>query len=792
MDITFLSSDRPLTKTYRYDATSNTWDSTPYPLSSEFTSHVESVSTIEEFYSALTTHSKAGRCILKGNLQRPIARESRAGLTAAEASRWLCLDLDGLDDKGRTIDDILIELGVGHVDYILQYSSSQGIKRGLNAHIFMLLDSAYTPEHIKCWLKHKNLSIPFFRDQLALTKSNMSLHYVLDITVADNSKILYIAPPIITGAPDPVGVRTTLVKHTHRKATLPTIPSGVDTLSLELIKQLRSAAGLPDHKLNVKYFVREKAEILPDPDRASVTGVKRNGDFTYINLNNGDSFGYYFKTSAPELLHNFKGEPVYRLREIAPDYYIEAKTYAKGQKREAHRPEQPNGKVQRFIINRVDEGRYYKVTYEPNKGITLDPAPTFKHIEDWCIFHRLPAPDIIEDWTIIFDPTVDTVLDIDNHTINMYRPTVYKNKAAQCKLTSRERPIPDIYYKLIHHVCGNDTEAADRLINWIAYIWQTGKKPKTAWVLHGTYGTGKGRLQKILAALFGDQCVVTNPEAVSEQFNAAIERSQILWIDEVTTDSWDNDRITPKLRNWITEDQVALRGMRKDMRNFNSYMGIIIAANEHNPVVVHFGDRRYNIAPRQEIKLEHCDWATDDILDDEKGYLLGAEGLQELADALQVYPVDVSNVRRPLENEAKITVMRVTQQLPEDIVQALEAGNVSFFLEYVQSTGIVPNIDAIEYKQVVEKMMRDGKVPLSTKDISKLFEFIAGWKQPPGKFTKACSKYGLHLRGKTARDGAKTFAGTYFTFRVSDEDRAMWIQHNDAELRVVKDVAVGV
>lgn len=788
MKLTFLSADKPLTKSYVLN-TDGTWESTPYPLTSEFTSHTVDVNDIEDFYAQLVAHAEANHCLLKGNLQKQIVRESRAGLTASETTSWICLDFDGMDPKGRTVDDILIELGVGHVDYILQYSSSQGIKSGLNAHVFMLIDKATTPEHMKMWLKWRNLTVPLLREQLSLTKSAMSLHWPLDITVCQNDKLLYIAPPIISGAPDPVARRTILVQGAKRKATIGDVPPNMDNTAIEVVKQLRSAAGLPDHKLNVKYYVREKAEILPDPDKASITGVKRNGDFTYVNLNAGDSWGYYHNTAHPELLHNFKGEPVYRVREIAPEYYIEAKTYAKGLTRQAHRPEKPNGKTQRFVINRIDEGKYYKVTYNPATGITLDPAPTFKHIEDWCTAHKMPSPDIIEDWTITFNPTTTETINVAERTINMYRPTQYRINAARTAGTvgSGGRDIPAIYRKLIHHVCGSDDEATERLINWLAYVWQTGKKPKTAWVLHGTYGTGKGRFLKILSALFGDQCVITTPEAVSEHFNAAIERAQILWIDEVTTDSWDNEKITPKLRNWISEDQIALRGMRKDMRNINSYMGIFIAANEHNPVEVRFGDRRYNVAPRQEVKLLDTPWAIDEVLDDDYGWLYQPENLQELANALYLHTVDVSLVRRPLENAAKVAVMRVTQQLPEDIVQALQLGNAGFFLEYVQPSGILPTIEATEYKQIVEKIMRGGRIALSTKDIAKIFEFIAGWKQPPGKFTKACSKYGLHLSGKTAREGSRTFAGTYFTFNVTDQDQSLWAQYNDSGLKLVKE-----
>jgi hypothetical protein len=604
---------------------------------------------------------------------------------------------------------------------------------------------------------------------------------MLDITVNQADKLIYIAPPILSGRDEVLTQRVELVKGTKRSAIIGSAPSNVDIDTINIVKQLRSAAGLPDHNLVTKFSKRDKTDILVDPDRAAVTGVKRNIDFTYLNLNNGDSWGYYFLTAQPELLFNFKGEPVYRLQDICPEYYLEAKTFARQHKQEAHRPNDQINKNQYFVINRKDEGRYYKVTYKPNKGATLDPAPTMKHYTDFCINHKVPVPEIIEDWDIIFDPTSSVTIDVKEKTINVYHPTDYR------QINPTGQSIPEFYYQLFTHVCGSDSTATDRLINWIAYIWQTGRKPKTAWVLHGTYGTGKGLVQKILSNLFGDHCVVTSPERIDEKFNSLVEYAQILWVDEVTTDSWDNSKVTPKLRNWITEDFLSVRTMRKDSRTIPSYMGIMIAANEHNPVEIRFGDRRINVAPRQETPILNMPWCTQDMIRDDSGWIYQPENLSDLADALYSYKVDDALVRIPLDNEAKTQVMRVTQNLPEDIVQALLQGNTSFFLEYIVVDHSIPNIEACEYREIVAKMMRGGRMPIATREVAKIFEFLAGWKQSPGKFSKALAKFGLGLSGKTAREGNRTFAGTYFTFNVTDEDRAFWAQYSEPKLEVVRD-----
>lgn len=780
MKITFLSADRPLTKTYVFSPAGV--ESTPYPLTHEFTSHIEVIDTLEDLYVALSAHANVGHCLLKGNLQRPITRESRAGLTAAEPTELLVLDLDGLDLKEKTLDELLTEIGLGGISYIRQYSASYGIKPGYNAHIFFLLSKATAAEALKLWFKWRNLTIPLLRNQLSLTKTGMSLHWPLDITVGQNDKLIYIASPVITGKEDPIEDRITFNKRGKDRVDITAAPGGLDEQAADLVRQLRSASGLKDHKLNTVYSRTDQVDVLKNPDVAAITGVKRSGDFVYLNLNSGNSWGYYHTAIKPEILHNFKGEPLYKLREIAPEYYKEAKMFAKKLRIDAHRPQELNGKPQRWVINRRDEGKYYKVTYVPNEGITMDPCPTIKHAEDWCISNNLLVPEVIEDWAVEFDPTSTEIVQVKDKCINTYKPTKFKLN------TVVDEDCPEEYIKLILHVCGNDEEAASRFTNWLAYIWQTGKKPKTAWAFHGNYGTGKGRLAKVLAALFGTQFVVTSPEAVSEFFNAAIEHAQILWIDEVTTDAWDNAKITPKLRNWISEDEIAMRAMRKDMKNMRNFMGIIIAANEHNPVEVKLGDRRWNFAPRQETPLLETTWAVDTIIDDVYGSLYQEDNLQAFADYLTAQQVDVSLVRQPLMNQAKKTVMSVTQNLPEDIVQALQMGNTAFFVEYVLHNSSIPTMEAALYKAVVEKMMRGGRVALRTEDIRNIFLFLAGWNQKAAKFNKAAARFGLQLSGKIVRDGKETFAGIAVDFTVTDEDRVLWSQLNNTPLlKVVRE-----
>ena len=69
----------PLTK--RFTMTDNGLEKQAYPQVAAFTSDAVEADTIEDFFAALVAHANAGHCLLKGQLDRSLRNESRAGHT---------------------------------------------------------------------------------------------------------------------------------------------------------------------------------------------------------------------------------------------------------------------------------------------------------------------------------------------------------------------------------------------------------------------------------------------------------------------------------------------------------------------------------------------------------------------------------------------------------------------------------------------------------------------------------------------------------------------------------------
>ena len=323
MQLTFLAASDGTRMAKRFVRSSVTVVTTPYPLVKRFWSFTRSAGNLDQFYALLVSHGEAGHCQLKGSLDRPLRRESRAGCTAPNApTDLLVLDLD--TDRGfESIDHFLEAIGLGGVSYCLHHSASAGItaQPGLRAHVFIHLASPVAPDRLKLWLRHLNLMVPELREQASLSANGMTLRYPLDVTSCQNDKLLFIADPVVEGLKDPLeGRRFELCERSAERLALSTErldPGAVQREADALVSELRARAGLPERR--ARYVALPgRDRMLVNPDPAIVTGIRKARGFTYLNLDSGDSWAQFFPDSNPEILYSFKGEPPVRLADIAP------------------------------------------------------------------------------------------------------------------------------------------------------------------------------------------------------------------------------------------------------------------------------------------------------------------------------------------------------------------------------------------------------------------------------------------------------------------------------------------
>lgn len=747
MKVNFLSAKLPLTKTL--DAQGKTLSS--YPLIKNFTSHEHHIARLEDLVSSLAYFSKLGCCMLKGTLSRAIDNEPRAGLTSSlNPTKLFVLDYDA-DAVVGSVDELLyaIHPALVETDHIIQWSASAGFSPGsaLRCHVFFMLTEEVSPELLKNWVLDKNYRVPLLRDQLRLSANGMSLRHPLDQTVNQNDKLIFISPPIVQDGEDPIPARIVFNKRDNAELSLQ-FPGSKEQLTAEkdiIIKDLRKALSLPARTPRSKIVNGE--EILTNPGRLTVTGQKKERGFIYLNVNGGDSWGYYFSEKNPSIVRNFKGEPFFYLKDAAPELYAEF-------------TRRMNGNLEGFPIVFRDSNtdKYYNAVVDNGAVIRLATASNKDRLHDFLAQFGVDEPPFIPDWTLTFDPTTDEQYNEAGKWMNTFTPTQYM--ATEASSTT----MPRVLGKVIKHVCV-DQETYAHFINWLAFIFQTRTMSKTAWVFHGTTGTGKGFLfHQIIRTLFGHKYTqgITLGE-LDEKFNGYMENKLFVFVDEIDFDHMQNaGKAFEKLKNHITEPTISLRAMRSDSVGLTNYANFIFASNTFAPIPIPENDRRFNVAPRQESKLP--------VPKEELAAALEIE-MELLAAYLRGYTVNALKAQTPLLNEARRLLIDTSKTSVEEFFEALKNGDLEYFTGSIQvGTDLCISAPEDEVRKIVRGWITETKArqtcKVTTAELGKVYTLMQGGAFSLNKFGRMCVKNNMPVR--SVRINGVVLRGFDLRFRTTD------------------------
>lgn len=713
MQLTFLSASNGLPLSKTFTAT----ESKAYPLVTEVDSHHIDVQNISEVFDAIKDQSSQGRCLLKGDLKKQLVNESRKGKSDRNSyTQLLVLDVDGLKldlpipDKQLTsvhvklvADSIIAALPepLQSVSYIAQASASFGRKQTrVSLHIFFMLYVPIPPTTIKLWLINANHASELFEQQIDLSVNGQSLKYPLDISVWSNSKLIFIAPPVFTkGAANPFvnnDERMVYVEKDYDTIDLGPLMNGISKeVNFEQAKKkkdkLRAQAGMSKKSENIRIATvnYHNEEILINPDKVTITIASTDYlPWVCCNINGGDSGAYYFNIESPTYMYNFKDEPIFEIEKADKDFYLSIFDMFDEEIEKRGKAQMP------VVVRDFNTDIYYCGLFNPNLNQFNDQYPLTPlaktSVDSFMMSHGRTPPPFIPDANVNFDPTQETdAINLESvpYSINMYRKTDYmlepkKHKALQLGTGIELRKSCPLIYTLTHHILGNGDEEFERFINWLAYIYQTRRKAMTAWVLTGVPGTGKGLFySKILRPLFGESYVPTRTlQNIEEQFNSYMRKALFLIVDEFHMASAQQGliKIADKLKNQITENTLTIRAMRANQVEVPNYTNFIFLTNRSDAVKIEEGDRRYNIAPRQEQKLDDAHPEVLDNIDNIE------KELHKFAGALKSYRVDARMVRTCIVNDAKTEMRLISMSVFDEFCEALKVGNLVYFCDVLQ------------------------------------------------------------------------------------------------------------
>jgi hypothetical protein len=760
MELTFLSADEPLAKAFDKQKRVRS-----YPLVRNMTSNTVQVNDLKQMLTALKISGDQGKALLKGSLVRPIHNESRAGLTDnSKFHEYVVIDVDGGEYKGH--EDLVAALPTEFQSssYIVQYSSSYKItKKHFTGHLYFLLAKPIESVRLKDIIR--NINVIHFKGDMRLNATNTAPLWPIDPSINESSRIIYIAPPLCYDFEDPVDERFALVEKVNSAVEIITEPA-TRTKVTRWVNDQRLQMGLGKFKGQIREHCGE--QILTAVEPAIGYDYKVERDFVYFNINGGDSWGYFHPIGKPDLIYNFKGEPNYLTRELIPEYYEKVTGRNASETQRSY-----------FAFRDFRSDQYYNGWYDAiTDSYSLAATGSLIKIKHFLRQHGQPVADFIEDWTMEFDWGRGKTISFEEKWINRYQVSDSLRKPPE---GIRECP-PNIL-KLVKHICNGEEETA-HFLNWLAWIFQNRKMPKTAWIFNGVEGTGKGVFfHRVLSKLVGPEyCEAKTIDSLEDSFNGYLEDCVFLMLDEFrVSDSGKSKSIIAQIKNLIVEPQISVRHMRQTSRMVPNFVCVIIASNDMDPMVIALTDRRFNVGNYQSERLYLTNYDLE-LIDQE---------VSAFAGYLMEYEVNEEWMQSPLQNAARSRLQNLTQTTIDECIHELVNGNFQFFMEQLptnEADFLKPEVIAfrIVMQHIVTATLDPARdvVPLSRDQIKSIFDYCAGgMPNTPAKFTKLIKHRGLDMR--PINDKGDTYRGITVDFKIEDCDEARQKLDLNVKLRSV-------
>ena len=776
MILTFLKSSIPLTKTFVRHADSAGFKSSPYPGVRDFTSINETVETITDLYETLRSHADQGHCLLKGNTRRTLNNESRAGSTQPDLpTDYLVLDLDFDEDPLIQNIEVFLRLLFPNSTggYVFQRSASSGITRqsAIRGHIFLPLAQPITPRQAKQYLIHWNLTL--LKSLIRLSANGFALRWPLDVSTCQNDKLIYIAPPVVQDAdgkplPDPLHEQRWIAVD-GPAWILPNQPNPerLETETQVCISRLRREAKYPARRARTATYPNEPEPVLTNPAQGVVTEHKIERGFIYLNLNNGDSWGY-FMTPTSDIVRNFKGEPPFLLSAFDPEF----RNHLDRALEEAEPPKQEVA----YTFRDRHSDQYYTI---------LDTNPPYiqvvknrERLLDFRRLHNLDPKEPVDLWTVHYDFHSTVRVDPVNKMVNLYDPGAYLGPNASLPAHPNPSQFP-IINRILHNVVGNLPEAMDHLTNWLACIVQFRKKIGTAWILQGHQGSGKGLLvNAIMGRILGRQHVASiSQNALEDPYHTFRERCLLVMLDEAHLPS-NEDRtiaILNRLKSMITESETSIRVMFHGFKNIASQENYILTTNQTAPVWVEPTDRRFLVGPP----------ATALKITSEEIEVQLPQEIHWFASWLLNYPADMARARKvdiPVLEPYRPQAHRLGTNSVGDFFTALKAGDLRWFANELMNTEEQIHSSStayFHYDRIVKQMFADANDPenptravrLARSEIALLLNYIRDKTTRAGALTKMLDRAGIEI--SKMRRGTELIRGYEFIATQYDLDQLL-------------------
>jgi hypothetical protein len=785
LNFTFIkaSDGRAMVKKITNSTTTN------YPMVKLVDSHITAIKDEDEddwpeqLTAILKEEATTGSALMKGNFNKILKRESRAGQSDKTAgTRLLVIDVDGLQLPGWTVAEHFseeeLQRAAGAVmmamppflrdsSYVVNASASLGIKAGINLHLFLILDDEISPKTLKTFLVALNFHANTIRSQTHLAASGLTLTFPIDRTLADNSRIIYIGTPEFSVVRDPVPERFTYKKSRKKLVKTSEITRYMKDIKVGLlikdrVAEIREEEGLPAKEIHT--FAMNDADghrqrVIANPDKTNLVFVAEDEHYVRFNLGKGDSAAYWIHRRDPRLVHNFKGEQPFLYEQADPEGYKNILDHCNVAAKEEN--------VHMAVVD-VEENKYKLIRVNIN-SMRLVKQPTVQALQ--ILSNNMQSygqdmPEPIPACEIVFAPNDPRGVDLDNHFINSYTTPPLLLKEAQIDEIYKECPYelsskalstlcPTIH-KVLYSFTGSSIEDYHHFVNWLASIVQEKKKTGTAWLFHGAQGTGKGVFyHNVMKPILTDEYTkMATQETLDDSFTGWMKTKMLVACDEV---SYSNSRRDvaklQKLKNLITEKEGSLRGMHSLAESTNSFTNWMFFTNNRDSMPIDDNDRRFNICQRQETPFEHR------YIEYARGGNLPIDLEKEapfFATFLNHFELDKAAARRPLQSQSKSDMVDSTRTPISSIARIVTHGDIAPLLSIMEAVPSVNDETLLKAQQILRTVilhmqpdLTGGGAKCSTEYISMnidqlrvLYVALSGTQLSTPQFNTSLRKFG--------------------------------------------------
>lgn len=782
----------------------------PYPrvkkLNSE-THHVqENNEGLEELFELLQEKAKLGAALIKGPLNDTIINESRRGkVNVRGPTSLLVIDVDGwqpdtpltapiTQESLKLVAESIVRLlpePLASTSFIANASSSTGTKENgdIGLHLFFLVEKAVAPGRLENYIRALNFINKRITEQIGLQASRMSLKWALDPVVARNAQVIYIAHPTFIETDDPFPTpedRWALVAKAHGSCDLSMEVASIDEAKMKgneqkILTSLRKEAGLSKFKPKTRSMtgVNGKQPIVTNPDPLVMELSYTNNNFAYWNINGGDSNAYYNPIGNPEIIYNFKGEMPFEMKKAALETYEWYVETFKVQIRSVN-------EARPLVFRDGTSDQHYIAEYIPAHDTILrtdkiSPQNVTARLSEF----GMPVPEPIPTWNLSFNPNSTIEIDWDERKLNLFQATKYlKSPPAVMpqysgvkigEATEAMAALCPTIHKVIFHITGSSPEDFEYFINWLAWCIQNRDKAHTAWVFSGTPGTGKGVFfERILRPIMGDAYTVRKRlDHLEEQFNDYQRTALFLIMEEFRlADSKHANKVLNKLKDDITADKVNVRAMRTDVTEERNYTNYIFFSNHNDTLPIDDGDRRFNIAPPQMVKLERQYPTIRKEIKNIEGELGSFTGF------LMHYDANEDLTRTVRENEAKQRMKETAMGFGQRFCHAVKTGEIGYFMDLLNYNSTSATSRAIQMataQKCVQAWVTDAaedKTTIASADaLLTCYEVLNDRDMPRTQFTTFLRRNDLILKRQRV-GGERTMALEINWVLQDDEDRS--------------------